>query len=313
TALLSEGRPHEAFTFLSYACSGAEIGGPGLEEDKGGILSPYTGRETAQDLTKMGAYWYSRNTIPNPKAPVVPAQLSQLIEDLCPVPVDKSDIIYRCPVKMRQVDVLIVGIGGNDVGFGRIIRESVVGNLKSADYADVDEKMKELPAMYSRLDQRLSDSGVRFANKILMDYGNPTQKWGGEYCSDQENIVRPIGIPFVLSISKREFKLAKTRILDPLNRIGDEFVDANKSTWIRFRKTGALTDGRGICTRGRFTSMDQANAKQGVIWSMGFSSGVFHPNFLYHHHQGRELALTLGEVLDRTSERVQSESMVAKE
>lgn len=127
---------HQAVTFLSYACSGAEI----LE----GMLYRYDGRETL-DPARLPADGQRR---------LKWSQLDAVVDELCiqpsgnpqfvrpdvsldardewvakqGIPTDKV-AIRTCPKdKMRPVDLVLLSIGGNDIGFSRIIANTVLQN-----------------------------------------------------------------------------------------------------------------------------------------------------------------------------------------
>lgn len=121
-------RPRRAITFVGLACSGAEI--------VNGLLLPKPVRECTP-----GDHFAS------------PAQLSQLSEELCetarrgapmpaalmermpelrPIPEDERRIT-RCETGTggaglkRPVDLLLLSIGGNDIGFTPIVSDSILG------------------------------------------------------------------------------------------------------------------------------------------------------------------------------------------
>ncbi|MBN8981924.1 MAG: hypothetical protein J0I29_11710 [Rhizobiales bacterium] len=132
---LALNHPHRAVTFLGYGCSGAEI--------NEGLFGAYQGPEKT-----------SKQDMPNYKK----AQLSLMLNELCvsqpATDVDEkleeweedarikngryrfgndeadavSDAAFKCPAGKgfkRPVDVLSLGIGGNDVGFAKWIAASI--------------------------------------------------------------------------------------------------------------------------------------------------------------------------------------------
>ncbi|MDH3582535.1 MAG: hypothetical protein OEM91_18170, partial [Hyphomicrobiales bacterium] len=111
--------PHRAITFLGLACSGADI--------TRGLFLRYKGNE-----------W-----VPNP--PELP-QLSSVARAQCGdhptrirdypetfhmrgrIPALKGTVeLHRCPrERARQIDLVLVSIGGNDIGFARLVANAVL-------------------------------------------------------------------------------------------------------------------------------------------------------------------------------------------
>jgi hypothetical protein len=125
---------HRSVTFLSYACSGAEI----LE----GLLYPWDGKETiARGLTKDGRKRLTRPQIDGAvdelcRDPTAPQEYSfDVLLDPADeyvkahsVPRDRVNL-RLCPKdRMRPIDLLLIDIGVNDVGFGRLVANMVLTN-----------------------------------------------------------------------------------------------------------------------------------------------------------------------------------------
>lgn len=131
-----EAGPHSAITFLAYACSGAKI--------SEGVLLDYEGVEKTSGYSSAGKKRSNKS------------QLHRLIEELCrenididrtkPVKVGNSHI--RIPIDgngstkpvsipvcgrnspsdfLRPIDLLIVSISGNDVGFANLVARTMLG------------------------------------------------------------------------------------------------------------------------------------------------------------------------------------------
>src|SRR5262249_29554101 len=79
--------PHTSVTFVSFACSGAQI--------EVGVLQPYAGIEGPPGTSNL---------------PPIPAQIDQV-----------SSLAQG-----RAIDALVVSIGGNDAGFSKIIKACVL-------------------------------------------------------------------------------------------------------------------------------------------------------------------------------------------
>lgn len=137
-----EAGPHGAITFLAYACSGAKI--------SEGVLLDYEGVEAASGYSAAGQ---KRRDKP---------QLHRLIEELCrdnidinrTKPVKRGNSQIRVPVDgngktepvsvpvcgnnkpsdyLRPIDLLIVSISGNDVGFANLVARTMLGGRGDGD------------------------------------------------------------------------------------------------------------------------------------------------------------------------------------
>jgi hypothetical protein len=92
-----------SITFVSYACSGAEI--------RPGILSEYLGRETVEQIE---AKYRDQNRAPNVpfyRGRHLPAQMDRLRTLLC------RPGALGC-LDSAKLDLLLIGTGGNEIGFG---------------------------------------------------------------------------------------------------------------------------------------------------------------------------------------------------
>lgn len=180
---------HSAVTFLGFACSGAEI--------TEGMLLPYAGVETVEPSYFTGGGRSRRNL----------SQIDRLMIELCaedlsgrrptraisldqPVTVPSGRPIRNvnllsCPGNkfLRQIDLLIISIGGNDVGFTPLVANVLTkarppyanaltrrrANLLGADVIRTlarltkahgveraQQKARELPARFSALRKALA-------------------------------------------------------------------------------------------------------------------------------------------------------------
>jgi hypothetical protein len=156
---LAAGNPHVAVTFLPLACSGSTI--------DAGILGPRRAREADCNGVKCPA--------------TVPAQLSRL-SNLLPQ-TRKRD-------KSRQVDLILLTIGANDIDFSGIVadvlieepwsrelfrRSGVLGSLKNSQTL-LDQK---LPGNFQRLRAALKPFVNDMSHVIYTTYANPILTEGG--------------------------------------------------------------------------------------------------------------------------------------
>ncbi len=132
---------HRSVTFLGYACSGAEV--------NAGLFNPFMGPEHVDNKEEMEPYRQAQ----------IPLMLSELCERYVPSGVREDPIsdeeenrlikaglykfgkprgktaafdpAYRCaelpgkPAFKRPIDVMMLSIGGNDVGFAKWIRAAI--------------------------------------------------------------------------------------------------------------------------------------------------------------------------------------------
>ena len=116
--------PARAVTFVSYACSGAEI--------INGLFLRYKGHEwvpSPPDLSQISAIAQAQcgNT------PAKDYDLPEAYHINGKVPSLKGGLVLRkCdPQSARQIDLVLVSIGGNDVGFSRLVANAVLADQSS--------------------------------------------------------------------------------------------------------------------------------------------------------------------------------------
>jgi lysophospholipase L1-like esterase len=172
---------HSSVTFVSLACSGAET----LQ----GLLGPYAGSEPPENV------------------PALPAQvevLSQLVPRLGPS--------VRLP-GARPIDVLLLQIGINDLGFSSIIKTCATNvNLTTRCFPtnSFSDRLAKLRTRYEQVGRALAD---RFpgADVYIADY--PAKVFDGGACGA---LGRPnIGIT---SGEAREMAYAGTRFAEEIQR-----------------------------------------------------------------------------------------------
>jgi hypothetical protein len=183
--------PKAAVTFMGYACSGAAV-----EE---GILGP----QVYMDYVNRGDNSGIRAVKGGPKD----TQLRWLLRELCSVKPDDVDGIATCPGKAyrRNVDFLLLSIGGNDIGFSNLVgwatlRDSTSASLAKFFGATVSpkkfaENMQEiLPGAYARLAKAIemavpiknADIGVDPSRVVLSAYPDILEDESGKVCSGGE-------------------------------------------------------------------------------------------------------------------------------
>ncbi len=294
---------HRAVSFLSYACSGAEIGDLIIEgkmvslnnppiPEFGGILTPYSGRETKEQLKyhQKNPSWNCRDKCIQDvyKGDYIEPQLNQAIRDLCPGTITKTLPFWTCSEEIIQPDLLVLSVGGNDVGFGELITSALIPECERNCLGDVDrtifnELKKKYAFMATTINQHLSPKNV-----IVLDYGDPTKDENGDYCKYDGSIFEGgVGIgPF--RISEREYKKAYTKIVRPLNSTIKKVVREYKPyNWHWVGGMQEATKTKGICSKKSwFNTTYISYKKQNIIpRTVYLTSGVLHPNIIYHYNQ----------------------------
>jgi hypothetical protein len=124
TALqLAVENPQRAITFAGYACSGAEI--------IDGLFQIYKGNE-----------WVPTPPTKSQISFAAEAQCgsSEAVQETFPatydlggeLPVLKDLTVYRCPKqKARKIDLVLLSVGGNDIGFARLVANAVLSDQSS--------------------------------------------------------------------------------------------------------------------------------------------------------------------------------------
>jgi hypothetical protein len=148
--------PHAAVTFMGYACSGAAV-------DEG-LIGPqtymdYVSRETGAAGTRA-VKGGSKDT-----------QLRWLLRELCRDKVENVDGIWTCPRNQlrRNVDFLLLSIGGNDIGFSNLVGWATLRNSTSSSLAKffgatvspkqfAENMTNILPGAYAKLAKSLEAS-----------------------------------------------------------------------------------------------------------------------------------------------------------
>jgi len=111
--------PHRAVTFTSFACSGAEV--------TAGLFLRYKGNEwvpNPPDLSQISAIaeeqcaGHSARAMELPEAYHINGQIPDLQGGL---------VLRKCEIEnARKIDLLLVSIGGNDIGFSRLVANAVL-------------------------------------------------------------------------------------------------------------------------------------------------------------------------------------------
>ena len=147
--------PHRAVTFAGFACSGAEV--------TWGLFLRYKGNEWVPNPPDLSQISAAADAQCGPReAP--PHDLPEAYHIRGAIPELQGGLVLRkCPAgQARKIDLLLVSVGGNDIGFARLIANAVLsdqslvrrlggwfgqvhGNQESEDLLDrLDERYKAM-------------------------------------------------------------------------------------------------------------------------------------------------------------------------
>jgi hypothetical protein len=143
--------PHRAVTYLGVSCSGAEV--------TWGLFLRYEGNEWVPqppDMSQISAI--ADVQCGKRKAPLQDLPEAYHIGGV--IPELKGGLTLRkCPIEVaRKIDLLLVSIGGNDIGFARLVANAVLADaslLRSlGGWFGQMHGNQEAPALLERLDER---------------------------------------------------------------------------------------------------------------------------------------------------------------
>lgn len=241
----------------------------------------------------------------------LPSQFNALIELLCPDKFNPFSLqIHECDGRLRRpVDAILLSVGGNDIGFGALIKYSVLhGNAFNLDGFRSRQHQAQ-----SRLNERYDELNVAFGRYLpkekagafrvyLTQYPDPTHRAdkpeSDDRCGAREAVTtfRERSFSswwldlFFLGISNNEIKETRERIVRPLQdaavkvtaKHGWRLVDRHVQSFVR----------HGYCNRWQDESSwpwinnhhDALFRQEALVGAYdsagGFASGAMHPNIL---------------------------------
>ena len=295
--------PQESVTFLTYACSGAEIDGD-TADFHGGILTPYWGRETATQVETD--YRLSKMSVPEAYRPFpgdLPPQLGRARQALCP-PASFDGATWTCHNGLHSPDFIFVSTGGNEMDFGPQIMNVALtlGGCKTACMDKIADLVKKDIARLSGRYDRLGAELKKFekpAPIFLTQYGDPVKDEKGHFCDDSAWSNRPIffspdieSIPFLgFGVKSKPVEFTYNKLLGTLNEAQEKA--AIKNGWIFLSGMQEATSKKGYCSRRRsFQPYDVSQEGQGVVpiqhdvLKTAISTGAMHPNMFGYSAMG---------------------------
>ncbi len=288
--------PQTETIFLSYACSGAEISGT---ENAGGILTPYKGTMEHSNFNQYKGYIAQKNHYNKPWYKNL-SQVNRTIIDICAEPnyatyndlstneniqayikdYDKNqgtDSILACKKFKRDIDAVLLSVGGNDVGFSKVIfnataedwltRIALCFNNRIATPEDSKKLIEEkLPYLYNTLADRFrNDLQIKDPSRIIiMQYPNPTRDESGKFCGhnreehNKAHTLHPrlwFETPSPAYVEKKDSEEIEKNMITPLN---DEIEKAAKKHGWTLAKAPDFS-GHGWCATGKYNKNTEDN------------------------------------------------------
>jgi len=242
--------PHRTVTFVGVSCAGAEV--------TSGLFLRYKGNEWVPDpprLSQISAVAEAQcgshptDAMDLPEAYHINGQIPELQGGL---------VLRKCPQDLaRKIDLVLLSIGGNDIGFSRLLANAVLSNeslLRELGgwlgdvygEAEASEQLTHLGARYKSLNRALHnilympwDESDRI---LLVAYpGLALEGDGSQTCKDGKAGMEVVP-DFQLSESK--LKLG-TWFADKLHRLMRASADEYGWTFVETHRRAFI--GRGIC------------------------------------------------------------------
>jgi hypothetical protein len=241
--------PHRAVTFVGVSCAGAEI--------TDGLFLRYKGNEWVPNpprFSQISAVAQAQCG----NSPTGAVDLPEAYHINGQVPELKDLVLRKCPSdEARKIDLVLVSIGGNDIGFSRLLANAVLSNesiLRELGgwlgevhgEAEASAELSHLGARYKALNRALHnilympwDESDRI---LLVAYpGLALQGDGSDTCSSGN-----AGMEVVPDFHLNETKLRLgTWFADKLNRQMRESASEFGWTYVETHRRAFI--GRGIC------------------------------------------------------------------
>lgn len=243
-------KPQRAITFVGFACSGAEI--------VRGLFLRYRGHEwvpTPPDLSQLSAV--AQEQCGEREAPAY--DLPEAYHNAGKVPELQGGLVLRkCDAEhARKIDLVLLSIGGNDIGFARLVANAVLADesvlRKLGGWMGSVHGYREAKKLLANLDDRYKSLNRAFHNilhipwrqsdrVVLVSYPALTLLDDGRSVCPDSRAGMTVASDFALSEKKARDSMAAADQLDRLMRTssrshGWTFVNAHRE---RF-------NGRSIC------------------------------------------------------------------
>jgi hypothetical protein len=188
--------PHSSVTYISFACSGANVKNPAYKD-----VNPFDPYDNANNQTNKGSGIldrYAGIVMPNPADFSYGARLPNQIDQV------------KDAVGTRHIDAMVMSGGGNDIGFSNVATLCVMtSDCKNSDVTAnpitrpgvektslntrVHDDLATLDGIYDELATRLNTSGLDVGKLLVTEYPDPTRDLNGSPCTATLDDVIPWG------------------------------------------------------------------------------------------------------------------------
>ncbi|MBM7112566.1 SGNH/GDSL hydrolase family protein [Archangium primigenium] len=268
--------PHTSVTYVSLACSGANISRDGLKLNHpnpyqswmGTLLEPDS---SAGPILHLGSGLLGDYVGIEPAAPRLPAQVDRLKE----------------LVGGRRIDAMLLSAGGNDAGFGDVLTHctitSTCSGVNDSDgdrlRAFVGRRFDELPGRYRALGDRLAQL-FPSSPVYLTEYPDLSRDAAGVTC---EQIMHNVGPVDGIRRSQGEPQWIQAHFLAPLNQQMRDSVLEQQNASRPWHYVGGVEDAfrtHGMCAGDQrwFRVPPEARDLQGPKDDTQNTKGMAHPN-----------------------------------
>jgi lysophospholipase L1-like esterase len=254
--------PHRAVTYVGVSCAGAEV--------TYGLFLRYKGNEWVPDpprLSQISAVAeaqcgaHATEALDLPEAYHINGQIPELKGGL---------VLRKCPQDVaRKIDLILLSIGGNDIGFSRLLANAILSNeslLRELGgwlgevhgEAEASAQLDHLGARYKSLNRALHNilymPWSESDRILLVAYpGLALEGDGSETCKDGQ-----AGLEVVPDFQLSETKLRLgTWFGDKLHRLMRESADEYGWTFVETHRRAFI--GRGICAGLSVEGVSQAD------------------------------------------------------
>jgi hypothetical protein len=230
--------PEYGIRYINVTCSGAEI-------------SDFTSADI-RSAPLVGSAAWSR-----------PAQLFKIQE-------------WMKERKRKVVDLFLMGIGGNDVGFGPIGTSTLLAGTSNLPEVKslAEDGFASISGAYDNLDIAIR-AGYEFevGRIIIFNYPDPTRQSDGEFCHPDVGGLNPLDCWGLVEkrIRKEDFEFLYTDFVVKLNDAVKSAAERNGWDLVNIQNN-SRKHGLCNCADPYFNTLGQSFAMQGDIY------GTIHPN-----------------------------------
>lgn len=186
----------------------------------------------------------------------------------------RKDCSFHCQTKytphfcrscMHQPDVVLLGVGGNDVNYEKIATKMFLGNPYK-EFLSMPDRLRNLSSNMDRLHERLTELKIQPKSIFYTEYFDPLRNDRGKIDADCEKT----GLA-----STWDFYLADKTVRRPINNLISD--QCEKCGWTKIDGIDEMFATHGICARNSFIRSLTESLK-----IQANHVGAFHPNEVGH-------------------------------